>query len=105
MTHRQSQTTVAAKIIRTTVQLWNRVKYWLLWCVYMVRYTVEQRVFLYESYVKHSSARKCLKEYRRKFPEITVPSTRGIRSTGSLMDKKPAKNIPVLTEEKLNEIG
>jgi hypothetical protein len=83
----------AAKIIHTTVQL----VIVCLVCVDMFRYTVEQRVFLYESYVKFGSARKCRRKFRRKFPGITVASTAGIheltekvRSAGSLLDKKPA---------------
>jgi hypothetical protein len=78
----------------------------------MVRYTVEQRVFLYDSYVKCGSARRCRRKFCRKYPGNTVPSTRGIhklidkvRSTGSLLDKKPARKRRVLTEEKLDEIG
>jgi hypothetical protein len=78
----------------------------------MVRYAVEQRVFLYESYVKCGSGRKCRRKFPCKFPGITVPSTSDIhelsnkvRSTGSLLDKKPAKKkYRVLTEEKLVEI-
>jgi hypothetical protein len=67
----------------------------------LVRYTVEQRVFLCESYVKCDSARKCRRKFRRSFTRITVPSTTDIhklinkvRSTGSLLDKKPAKKKP-----------
>jgi hypothetical protein len=77
----------------------------------MVRCTVEKRVFLYESYVKCASARKCRRKFRRKFPGITVPNTTGIRelinrvrSTGSLLDKKHANKDRVLTEEELDKI-
>jgi hypothetical protein len=77
----------------------------------MVRYAVEQRVFLYDSYVKCGSARKCRRKFCRKFPGVTIPSTTGIhkliykvRSTGSVLDKKPAKKCRVLTKEKLDEI-
>jgi hypothetical protein len=73
----------------------------------MVHYTVELRVFLYESYVKCGSARKRWRKFRHKFPEITVPSTTDIhelinkvRSTGSLLDKKPAKNNAVFLPRK-----
>jgi hypothetical protein len=64
----------------------------------MVRYTLEQRVFLYDNYVKYGSARKC----RRKFRDETVPSRQTIhnlvntlRTTGLLIDKH---NRRVLTE-------
>jgi hypothetical protein len=55
---------------------------------------------------------KCRRKFHRKFPGYTIPSTTGIygfikkvRSTGSLLDKKPATKLPVLTEEKLDEMG
>jgi hypothetical protein len=81
MTHRPALTATAVKVIHTTVQLClTSCKYhWLLLlCVYMVRYTVEQRVFMYGSYVKCGSARKSRGKFRRKFPGITVQSTTGI---------------------------
>jgi hypothetical protein len=40
----------------------------------MVRYTLEQRVFLYVTYVKYGSAVKC----RRKFRDERVPSRQTI---------------------------
>jgi hypothetical protein len=76
----------------------------------MVRYIVEQRVLMYKSYV-NVVARKRMRKFRLKFPGITVPSTAGIhklsnkvRSTGSLLDKKPAEKRRVLIEEKLDEM-
>jgi hypothetical protein len=58
---------------------------------------------------------KCYKvseKISQKFPGYTIPSTTGIyglikkvRSTGPLLDKKPAIKLPVLTEEKLDEMG
>jgi hypothetical protein len=81
-------------------------------CVDMDRYTVEQRVFLHETSIKCGSARKCRRKFRRRLPGITIPSSTGIhepinkvRSTGSLLDKKPATKRNVLTEEELDEIG
>jgi hypothetical protein len=78
----------------------------------MAPYTDEQRVFLYESYVKCGFARKCRRKFRGKFPGTAVPSTIGIhellnkvRSTGSLPEKKPADRRRVLIEEGLDEIG
>jgi hypothetical protein len=57
----------------------------------MVRYTVERHVFLYESYVKRGSARKCRRKFHRKFPRISAQRTNGIhklinkvRSNGQL---------------------
>jgi hypothetical protein len=54
--------------------------------------------------------KKCRRKFRPKFPGITVPSTTGIHelikkvtSTGSVLDKGPAKKV-VVTEENLSEI-
>jgi hypothetical protein len=99
MTHSKTLTATAAKIIHTTVQLYptSCEVLVIVVCVDIVR----QRVFPYESYVKCSSARKCRRKFRHKFPGITVLSTTGIhdlinnvRSTGLLLDKKPAKKTP-----------
>jgi hypothetical protein len=74
----------------------------------MVRYTLEQRAFLYDTYVKYGSARKC----RRKFRDERVPSGQTIHNfvnklwaTGLLVDKKQKQKRPVLTEEKLDATG
>jgi hypothetical protein len=57
----------------------------------MVCYTSEQRVFLYDTYVKYGSAGKC----RRKFRDERVPSRQTIhnlvnklRTMELLIDKK-----------------
>jgi hypothetical protein len=110
MTHRPALRATAVTVIHTTVQLClTSCKYhWLLLlCVDMVRYTVEQRVFMYGSYVKCGFARKCRRKFRHKFPGITVPRTTGIhelinkvRATGSLLDKEPAKKNAVCLPKK-----
>jgi hypothetical protein len=48
----------------------------------MVRYTrsLEQRVFLYETYVKYGSAGKCWRKCRRNFREERVPSRQTIHN-------------------------
>jgi hypothetical protein len=77
------------------------------------QHTVQQRSFLFlQFYVKCGSVTKCRRDFSRKFPGNTVPSTRGnyefiknVRSTGPLLDKKPVTNRRVIAEEKLNEIG
>jgi hypothetical protein len=68
----------------------------------MVRYTLEQRVFLYDTCVKYGSAGKC----RRKFHNERVPSRQTIhslvnkhRTTGLLIDKKQKRKRPVLAEK------
>jgi hypothetical protein len=73
----------------------------------MVRDTSEQRVFLYDTYVKYGSAGKCRRKCRRKFRDESVPSRQTIhhlvnklRTTGHLTDKKTKHKLRVLTEEK-----
>jgi hypothetical protein len=73
----------------------------------MVRYTLEQHVFLYVSYVKYRSARK----RRRNFRDDRVPSRQTIlnlvnklTTTGLLRDKKQKYKRRVLTE-KVDGIG
>jgi hypothetical protein len=74
----------------------------------MVRYTLEQREFMYDIYVKYGSARKC----RCKFRDERVPSRQTIhnfvnklRTTSLLIDKKQKHRRRVLIEEKLGVIG
>jgi transposase len=78
----------------------------------MVRYTLEQRVFVYDTYVKYRSAGKCQRKFCHKFCGERVPSKKRIhnlvnklRTTGFLIDKKTKHKRRVLTEEKLDEIG
>jgi hypothetical protein len=74
----------------------------------MVQHALQQRVFLYDAYVKYGSASKC----RRKFRDKRVPSRQTIhnsvnklRTMGLLLDKKQNHKCQVLTEEKLDDIG
>jgi hypothetical protein len=68
----------------------------------MVRDTLEQRVFLYDTYVKYGSAGKC----RRKFRDERVPNRQTSHNfviklrTGLLTDKKTKHKRRVLNEEK-----
>jgi hypothetical protein len=78
----------------------------------MVRYNLEQRVFLYDIYVKYGSAGKCRRKFRRKFRDESVPSRQTIhnmvnqlRTTELLIDKKQKHKRRVLTEQKLDDIG
>jgi transposase len=77
----------------------------------MVTYALEQRVFLYDAYVKYGSARKCWRKLGRKFRDEGVSSRQTIhglvnklRSTGLLIDKKQKHKRRVLAEEKLDDI-
>jgi transposase len=76
----------------------------------MVCCTLEQRVFLYDTYVKYESAVKCRRKFRHKFCDERVPSRQTIHNlvnklgtTGLLMDKKAKHKRRVLTEEKLDD--
>jgi hypothetical protein len=62
--------------------------------VTMVRYTLEERVFLCDIYAKYGSARNCRPKFRRKFHDEKVASRQAIhnfvsklRSTGFLIEK------------------
>jgi transposase len=78
----------------------------------MVWYTSEQRVFLYNTYVKYGSARKCQRKFRRKFRDERVPCRKTIynlvnklRLTGLSIGRKQKRQRRVLTEEKLCDLG
>jgi hypothetical protein len=64
----------------------------------MVHYTLEQHVFLYDTYMKYGSVGTCWWKFQRKFHDERVPSRQTIhnmvnklRTTGLLIDK--IKNI------------
>jgi hypothetical protein len=76
-----------------------------------VHCSLEQRVFLHDTYVKYGSAEKCRRKFRRKFRDERVPSRQTIhnlvnklRTTGFLIDKKTKHKRRVLTE-KLDDMG
>jgi hypothetical protein len=76
-----------------------------------VRYTLEQRVFLYDTYVKYGSATECWRKFRSKFCDDVLPSRQKIhnlvnevRTTGLVIDKKQKHKLRALTE-KLDDIG
>jgi hypothetical protein len=72
-----------------------------------MQYTLEQRIFLYDTYVKYGSARK----WWHKFRDERVPRRQTIHNlvnklwTGLLIGKKQKQNRRVLTEEKLDDKG
>jgi hypothetical protein len=78
----------------------------------MVKYTLEQRIFLYASYVKKKFYESCKRRFRCRYPGVRIPAASAIlrlvkkvRSTGSFLDKKYTRQNAVLTEEALDEIG
>jgi hypothetical protein len=81
-------------------------------CYDMIRYTLEQRVFGYDTYVKYGSAGKCRRKFRRKFRGERDPSgqtfhnlVNKLRTKEFLIDKKTKHKRRVLTEQKLDEVG
>ena len=60
-----------------------------------VRYSLEQRLFIYNVYIRKRSLKRCRLKFRRHFPGILVPSKNAILwlvkkecETGSVVDKK-----------------
>jgi hypothetical protein len=76
----------------------------------MLWYILEQRVFLYDTYLKSGSARKCWQKFQSKFDDERVPSRQTIHNlvsklrTGLLILKKQKHKCSVLTVEKLDDI-
>jgi transposase len=74
----------------------------------MVRYTLEQHVFVYETHVKYESATKCQRKFcdeKDHGIETIHNLVNKFRATGLLGDKKQKHKHRVLTEEKLDDIG
>jgi hypothetical protein len=78
----------------------------------MVKYTLEQRIFLYDSYVKKKSYKSCKGKFRRRYPGVHIPASstifrlvKKVRSTWVFSDKKYTRQNAVLTEETLDETG
>ena len=77
----------------------------------MSTYTLQQRIFIYDSYVITSSCREVVRRFQANYPGVCVPSREVVRllvnkfrETGSIRDKRNVKRR-VLTEQKLEEIG
>jgi hypothetical protein len=77
-----------------------------------VRYNLEQRVFIYDCYVKTNSYKSCRRKFRCKFLGITCPSgdaiyklVKEVKTHRILIDRKALKINHVLTGEKLDDIG
>ena len=75
------------------------------------KYTLEQRVFIFETFIKTKSTSTVRKRFMRKFSGQPIPCRDTVRklvmkfrNSGSLLDKKPKRKRRVLTEEKLDEI-
>ena len=75
-------------------------------------YTLQQRIFMYDSYVITSSCREVVRRFQANYPGVRVPNREAVRllvnkfrKTGSILDKKRNVKWHVLTEQKLKEIG
>jgi hypothetical protein len=69
----------------------------------MVKYTLEKRIFLFDSYVKKNSYKSCERRFRRRYPGVRIPTSstilrlvKKVRSTGSFLDKKYTRQNAVL---------
>ena len=78
----------------------------------MPTYTLQQRIFMYDSNVITSSCREVVRLFQANYPGMRVPSREAVRllvnnfrETGSILDKKRNLKQHVLMEQKLEEIG
>lgn len=76
------------------------------------KYSVRQRVFIYDSYVRTESARAVRRLFQEEYPGVQVPNRSTIhrlvnkfRETGSVLDRKHRRPRRVLTEETLDNVG
>ena len=70
----------------------------------MPMYTLQQRIFMYDSYVITLSCREVVRRFQVNYPGMRVPSREAIcllvnkfRETGSILDKKRNVKRRVLT--------
>jgi hypothetical protein len=106
MSYRQPLLRLRQKLFRHRYNCVSRVKCWLPRVSLNGSVYVEQRIFLYESYVKCGSAKKCRRKFSQKFPGTTIPSTtdickliKKVRCT-CFWTKNPAGRRRVLAETK-----
>ena len=78
----------------------------------MPTYTLQQRIFMYDSYVITSSCREVVRRFQANYSGVRVPSSEAVRllvnklrETGSILHKKWNVKRLVLMEQKLEEIG
>jgi hypothetical protein len=77
-----------------------------------MKYSLMQKVFTAETYVRKKSYKKCRDKFRRRFPGVSLPSKKTIYrlvntfiGTGSLLEKKRGRSRLVLSEETLDDTG
>jgi hypothetical protein len=76
----------------------------------MVIYTLERRVFLYDTYIKNKSYKLHERVFCHKYPGVWARALLAIfefmmkmHSTGLFLDRKYVRQNAVLTKEKLDE--
>ena len=76
----------------------------------MPTYTLQQRIFMYDSYVITSSCWQVVRQFQVNYPGVRVSSREAVRlivnkfrEMGSILDKKRNVKLRVLTEQKLEE--
>ena len=64
----------------------------------MPTYTLQQKIFMYDSYVITSSCREVVRRFQANYPGVRGPSREAVRllvnkfrETGEILDKKPYK--------------
>jgi hypothetical protein len=78
----------------------------------MAKYTLQQRIYLYDMYVRYKAYPKCQMKFKRKFSGTRIPSkpmiqkvVTKVRATGSVLDRRKRPKPRVLTKEKLVAIA
>jgi hypothetical protein len=75
----------------------------------LARKTIEQRVCLVQVYFRYESPRKCGRKFQRRFPGKPVANRQNehclLKTTASLLDKKPDRKRTELTEKTLSDLG
>lgn len=68
--------------------------------VFSMRYTLQQRIFMYEEYIKHKSFVECCVGFIQKYPGVRLPRKSVVRKlvtkfrkTGSLLDETEEVDI------------
>ena len=74
--------------------------------------TLQQRIFMYDSYVITLPCREVVRRFQANYPGVRVPSREAVRllvnkfrETGSILHKKRNVKRRVLTEQKQEEIS
>ena len=106
------QSVLCSRPVHTWIKL--RSVYFCLQCLQNAycTYTLQQRIFMYDSYVITSFCREVVRRFQANYPGMRVPSREAdrllvnkFRETSWILDKKRNVKRRVLTEQKLEDIG